>query len=91
MATLTECIDAFRARMAARRPDHPTRVVRVAMLPTRTWHQGERQLFATAYANVPPVHRAGSEVERCRRLAETGERLGLERVGAVIDSTESVS
>jgi hypothetical protein len=78
---LQDAIDAFEARMAVRDFERePLHVVTAAALPTRTWRASERRAGS--------LHRAGSIDARCAALAETGEHLGIERVGLVVESRE---
>lgn len=77
--------DRMNARLAA---GEPVRLIRVANLLTRTWQASRRIQRAMAYADLPETHRPGSAAERCRLLAETGEHLGLDRVGLVIETVE---
>lgn len=88
MPDLQECARLFWARMAPRDPSEPIRVVRVVMLAPRVWRQHETGSSGVTYAKRKPSYRNGSKLERCRQLAETGERLGIDRVGLVVESRE---
>lgn len=90
MPDLQECARLFWARMAARDPSEPIRVVRVVMLEPHIWRRHEIGSSGTSYAKRKPSYRTGSKLERCRQLAETGERLGLDRVGLAAESRGEV-
>lgn len=83
MPDLAELIRRFHEADVAR-PDRPIRIIRVAHLKTSSWHQ-DAGMFTH-----PSGHAAISttEASRCRTLAETGEHLGLERVGVVVETVE---
>jgi hypothetical protein len=89
MATLREAIEQFEARMAVRDFERdPIRVVTAVALRTKAWRQHQRHQSATSYADLKPSYRNGSLAERTRQMAETGELLGIERVGLVVDQRE---
>jgi hypothetical protein len=84
MATLREAIEQFEARMAVRDFEKdPVRVVTAAGLKTRYWRQ-DAESFERHGGSLRPGH----DQWRCRELAETGELLGIERVGLVVESRE---
>lgn len=91
---------ALRDRMNARLEDdgrvrdygRPVRMIHSANLLTRYWRQDVRfnepkfVLFPSS-GNQARFGR-DNESDRCRALAETGERLGLERVGLIVETSE---
>jgi hypothetical protein len=80
MATLREAIDLYEADIAARTIGQ--RVIRVAMLRTKVWRQDVKHLESKFLALTPGID--SRDAARCRAMAETGEHLGLERVGLVV-------
>ena len=84
MPDIRTLIALHEAAQATRDPERPINVIRVAMLRTAAWRQ-DAAYFEKMGLNVRP----GSQGFTCLEMAETGERLGLERVGVVVE-TETV-
>lgn len=92
MPDLAECIRRFHEAQATRPPDRPIRVIRVAMLRTTAWRSDARKVNGGRDVVFPSTGRAATFFDqtalRCQVLAETGELLGVERVGLVVEAAE---
>lgn len=84
--TLAECVQLHEAAQAERSADRPIRVLRAACLRTAYWRADVGFL-----ARVRRNSLRSPAVIRCRTLAETGEHLGLDRVGLVVETLEVTS
>lgn len=73
--------DRMNARLAA---SEPVRLIRVANLRTTAWRADAAKLRSN-WGGLRVISRDGL---RCERLAETGEHLGLDRVGLVVETVE---
>jgi hypothetical protein len=82
MSTIAECIGRYWIAQTLRPPDRPQRAIRVAMLKTTVWRQDVAHLESKFLALAPGID--SRDARRCRVMAETGEHLGLERVGLVV-------
>lgn len=93
MPDVETCARLFWDRMAVRDFERePLRVVRVAMLQTKAWRADVRFNAGPRTVAFPSTGRSvefrDRESDRCEQLAQTGERLGIERVGLVVERSE---
>lgn len=72
--------DRMNARLEA---GEPVRVIRSANLPTTAWRSDVH--FLAEQRNHSP---ASYQVRVCQTLADTGEHLGLDRVGLIVGTAE---
>jgi len=83
MPDLAECIRLFHEAQATRPPGRPIRVIRVAMLRTKSWRQD------VGFLVTQRLHKTtAAEPVACATLADLGEHLGLERVGRAAEARE---
>lgn len=83
MPDLAECIRRYEAAQATRPPGRPIRVIRVAMLRTKSWRrEADKQTHPDRGRPRRPYQQHG-DVQQCRDLAATGEHMGLDGVGVV--------
>lgn len=83
MPDIRTLIALHEAAQATRDPSRPIRVIRVAMLRTRYWRTDADERERRG-ASLKPGHVQFT----CQELAETGELLGLDRVGLVVEEVE---
>jgi hypothetical protein len=94
--SLTDLIERFEAAERGRPLDAPVRIVRVAMLQTIAWRQDvrlagpEREVTFERAGRTVQFNAYSREGRLREALAQTGEHLGLERVGRVVETIEGL-